>query len=209
MPTSSVYTRNGQLHSHFDRQRKDELEAIGRDAGRELFEWYGGTVEDNDVKEDGTLDWQRADLKVTFNDGRNLLVETATKSDNIWHYTKQGVDVETRKLKYIRQMGAEKLVVSMTRQNGSEILLIPGVCLKAAADDCGDEYLGHGSIANSPNFQMPSHGCHRVRKNCKKKGGGWEVNDFYRIPYKFVTHIEVLTPGKNYRILKKKEPFGE
>ena len=181
----------GRLHSHFDPERK-QLEDIGRNAAIRLFRnYYKCSVIDNDVL-NGDRQYTKPDLLAIFPNKNKLQVEAAGKNYDVWHHIKSGVDVECRKLKYTRHGW---MIVCMAKSffdepdfPPNELLLIPGTCLVAASESCGDTFAGMGKIVAHPDFKMPEHGCHRVRKNCKTKTG-WEVNDFFRIPYKYVTHI--------------------
>jgi len=198
---NGTYQKNGVLCGHFSRKRQLDLEDIGRDQAEAYFTWLGAQILPND-KVAGTIDYEKADFKVILPNQEVLLVEAATKASDIWHYVFEGVDIECRKLKYIKQLGPQKLVVAMTKQDGSELLLIPGMTLHKATE-CGMEYKGQGKIKSSNNFKMPEHGCHKVRKFCRGPGGGTE-EDFYRIPFKYVTHIGIECSGKKYKILQKK-----
>ena len=58
-------------------------------------------------------------------------------------------------------------------------------------------------ILSSEKFVEPDHGCIRVRKQCKKGlGQSNTIEDFYRIPYKYISHYKV-TDNDIYKKIKK------
>ena len=204
----ATYTKNGQLHGIFDSQRHSKFEHIGRDAVIYFWESKGWKTYTNDIDESGNVVKNRADLKVEMNN-RQMLMEAATKRNNLFSYIKSGVDVETRKLKYRRE--GERAFVAMCDYGfdgvnavaGNEMLLIPMECLEAAQNDCGNNYKGMGSVSSSYNFSMPDHSCHRVRKRCSKGlNQDGSVEDFYRIPYEYVAHYRKNEDG-NYKLISK------
>lgn len=208
MRESETYTSGGRVHSHFDPARK-EKEHIGRNAAIRLFrDLYKCKVTDNDVSDSGGRRYTTPDLLATFPDGTELPVEAAGKTWEDWRYIKSGVDVECRKLKYTKhgwmQICMAKAFFDEPDLPPPELLLIPGICLQAADESCGKTYLGHGNIKDHPDFVMPDHGCHVVKKMCKTKSG-WEENDFFRVPYKYVTHITYNKDKDVYKLHKRAE----
>lgn len=201
------YLRNGRRRSNYDPARA-EKEGPGRDEAIAFYRYLGATVTDNDKDKDGNVDFSKGDLLATFPNGNVVVVEAAAKGSDLWKWITDGVDVEERKLKYVHQLGAEKTFLFMASSDSKQALLIPYTCLCAAEEDCGEEFAGHRLIRSSANFVMPEHGCHRIVKNCKTEDGGWEKNDFYRIPYQYVTHILIKESGRKYDFIQKWVPFN-
>jgi len=198
---STTYIKDGHVHGRFNPTRFGRYDQLGRDLAITFWNQKGWVAETHDRDQNNKLLWQNTDLRVTQND-RFINIEAAVKRDNLWKFVHSGVDVETRKLKYVKQ--GERAFVSMGDyleidsmvSGGSNMLLIPMDCLVAAQKDCGKEYLGQGSVLSSASFDMPEHGCHRVRKRCKRGfGQTGEAEDFYRIPYEYVAHYKRDSSG--------------
>ena len=205
----STYTKNGHIHGYFNSERHSKFEHIGRCAVTKFWQSKGWNVCVNDIDQDGEVVKNRADLVIELNK-KQILMEAATKRSDLFKYIESGVDVETRKLKYRRE--GQKAFVAMcdyyldennVAHEGNEMLLIPMECLEYAQKDCGDEYKGQGKVISSTKFNMPDHGCHRVRKQCRngfKQTG--KAEDFYRIPLGYVAHYRKNEKG-NYNLIRK------
>jgi hypothetical protein len=205
----STYIKNNQIHGRFNSERNSKFEHIGRNSNIEFWESKKGIVKINDVNEKGELVTNCSDLIVEFK-SKMLLIEAATKRADLFKYIEEGVDVETRKLKYCRK--DQKGFVGMcdyyldennVAHSGNEMLLIPMECLQYAQNSCGNNFKGQGSVKSSIGFTMPEHGCHRVRKQCRngfRQTGS--VEDFYRIPLGYVAHYRKNEKG-NYNLIRK------
>lgn len=220
MPTQT-YHKNGHIHGRFNKSRFTKFDQLGKDNTNHFLSSLGWVVETNDISEaSGDVIYNNTDQKaIRFIRGESLtiLIESAVKRYDLWKYIGEstwdhlhfdnGVDVETRKLKYIRS-GIDSFVI-MTEyeeterelKSGNHVLMIPMACLLVAQEDCKDEYKGSRSIADSKNFLMPVHGCHRVRKCCRRGfGQNGEAEDFYRIPYEYIARFERI--GDKYKKVK-------
>jgi hypothetical protein len=199
-----IYERNGQKHSNFNSGRFEKYDQQGRDNLSQFFTYKGGKVKINDRKKDGTTDYTKADMLVEMG-GHTWEAEAAVKSDSLWKFIKDGVDIETRKFKYLKNNNRRAVLV-MSNSSNTELLVIPMECLLAAQNSCGKEYKGHrgrkGNVLNSEGFVMPPHGCHRVRKMCSDSYTGVTEEDFFRIPYKYVSHYKVIKPGVQYELIQ-------
>jgi len=212
----STYTKNGHIHGSFHISRHGKFERVGRDAVTFFWESKNWSVFDNDINDIGNVVTNCTDLRIELN-GKTILMEAATKRNNLFKFVKEGVDIETRKLKYRRD--GQKAFVAMcdyhldTNNNaysGNQMLIIPMECLEAAQRDCENEYKGHGFISSSKGFLMPQHGCHRVRKKCGKGfGQTGEAEDFYRIPYEYVAHYEKKEKGNYIQISPPKRRIND
>lgn len=192
----ATYTKNGHIHGSFNGNRHDKFDGIGRSNAKSFWEEKGWSIGDYD-KEPGSvkIKFDHTDQRATK--GQSVVfVEAAVKSSYLFKFIRggnpnNGVDVETRKLKYIKD--GDKAVVCMSDEKGGDMLIIPMECLKLAQESCGTEFKGHGDIRTSSDFQMPEHGCHRVRKRCRR---GFEQTgepeDFYRIPYEYVARYRKI-----------------
>ena len=188
----ATYNRKGHIHGRFDKGRFDEFDGVGKANTREFFEARGWVVDVHDKNESDDTIFDHTDLKATKGK-KTLYIEAAVKRADLWKHIKPGsphtgIDVETRKLKYIK--GGEVAYVDMSNgKQNDERLMIPMDCLKAAQESCGDKYKGQGDILSSEGFEMPEHGCHRVRKRCRKGlNQSGEPEDFYRITYEYAAH---------------------
>lgn len=203
---STTYTKNGHIHGHYNPVRGGMFDQLGKDLACSFWEQHGWTSHTHDRNENNELLWQNTDLRMTIN-GTFLNIEAAVKRDNLWKFIRSGVDVETRKLKYVKE--GERAFVAMADYRmdygkavgGDNMLLIPMECLVAAQRDCGDQYQGMGDIRPSSGFQMPEHGCVRVRKRCRSGyGQTGEAEDFYRVPYEYVAHYRRDASGRYVKI---------
>jgi hypothetical protein len=195
----ATYNKKGHIHGKFDQTRWNTYDGIGRNNAKEFWEQKGWDIGDYDKSEDGDLRYDHTDLRATKGKSE-LYVEAAVKRSDLWKYAKEGVDIETRKLKYVKE--GNKAVVNMSDESGDQMMVIPMECLKAAQDSCGDEFKGQGGVLTSDGFEMPDHGCHRVRKRCRKGvGQTGEPEDFYRIPYEYVAHYRKI--GGKYEMIHK------
>lgn len=218
---SQTYHKDGHIHGRFNRNRFTRFDKLGKDNAEHFLSSMGWVVEANDISEaSGNVIYNNTDQKATrFIKGESkiLLIEAAVKRYDLWKYIGEstwdhlhfdnGVDVETRKLKYIRPDTSAFVIMTEYEEKddgivgGNHILMIPMDCLVVAQEDCGDEYKGSRQIPNSKNFLMPVHGCHRVRKCCRKGfGQNGEVEDFYRIPYEYIARFERV--GDKYKKVK-------
>lgn len=197
----TTYLKDGHLHGRFNPTRFGRYDQLGRDLAIVFWGQKGWAAETHDRGSNDELLWQNTDLRMTQN-GRFLNIEAAVKRADLWRFVHAGVDVETRKLKYIKD--GERAFVAMSDYSdlngvvsgGINILLIPMECLVAAQRDCGSNYLGQGDVLSARGFEMPEHGCHRVRKRCKRGlGQTGEAEDFYRIPYEYVAHYRKDAQG--------------
>lgn len=205
----TTYQKNGHLHGKFHEDRNSKFEKIGRYAAMDFSKQKGFEVENYDRDKEGVLLWDRTDLIIT--DGKvQIHLEAATKRSNLFSYIYDGVDIETRKLKYLRKniksfVAMCDYVVDKSNNfvAGKEMLIIPMNCLQVAQDDCKDEFAGQGAVSHSQKFQMPLHGCHRVRKKCSQgyKQVG-DLEDFYRIPYSYIAHFRKDNLGHYIQISK-------
>lgn len=200
----AVYSKNGRLHSRFNKDRASRYDGAGRQHTSDFWKAYNWSVSDHDKEISGEIIFNNCDQVATQEGRKPIYVESAIKSTRLWKWIKDGVDVEDRKLKYFRE--DEDVFVCMSNDEGNEMLVIPMKGLQLAEDDCNG-YAGHGGILSSDGFVMPEHGCHRVRKRCNK---GYqqtgEVEDFYRIPYKYIRHYK-LENGEWKLIHKPEKDF--
>lgn len=91
------YSKYGQNYKRFDKSLHDEFDAIGKQFVVDLFKSKGYIAAVNDLKSDGSIDYQATDLAV-LKDGKVLfLVEIEFKRK--WNVT-EGVNVLGRKLKH-------------------------------------------------------------------------------------------------------------
>ena len=203
-----TYFKNGHIHGHFNKTRNDNFDEIGKIAAIKFLEQKNYKVNNFDKDKKENIIWNNTDLIAT-KDGQTFHIEASAKRWDLFKYVKSGVDVETRKLKYIREnVKSYILMCDYIKNNnnqfvcGNELLVIPMICLKKAQESCGQEFYGHG-ILSSEKFIEPEHGCIRVRKKCKKGlGQSNTIEDFYRIPYKYIIHY-VATDDGIYKKIKK------
>ena len=205
----STYQKNGHLHGHFNSYRNSIFDKLGREAAIDFWKQFGWEAQVNDRDESDNLLYNNTDLKVC-KQNKFINIEAASKRANLFRFVRDGVDIETRKLKMTKT--GQKSFVCMSDyiknpvyKSGTEMLLVPMECLIAAQNDCGDSYKGQRDIESSSNFIMPEHGCHRVRKRCyegiQQTG---HAEDFYRIPYAYVAHYRRNDAGL-YEQLHKPE----
>lgn len=204
----STYNKNGHIHGTFDRARHTKFEHIGRNASVVFWEQKGWNVIQNDIDDEGDVIKNCTDLIIEKN-GKKILMEAATKRGDLFRYIKDGVDVETRKLKYKREgvqafvAMCDYMMVDGVAVEGNEMLIIPMECLEVAQRDCGENYRGQGRVPSSVEFVMPEHGCHRVRKRCVNGFNQvGRAEDFYRIPYDYIAHYRKNEDG-NYNLISK------
>lgn len=186
-----TYEVNGILSAHFNAERDKENDLLGRSFVRKFFEKDSNYLLFDNDKVDGVRDYSKSDMRLEI--GKSIFyLEVAIKTNKHWGFVSQGVDVECRKLKYFMDSKISSSI-SMFSDLNNQQLIIDSKYLLAAQKDCGQEYYGQWgrqySVRSSPNFQMPVHGCHRVRKYCEYKGK-WTKEDFYRIPYKYLPRLE-------------------
>lgn len=201
------YKKGDYLHARFIRDDFETYDKRGRLYAAEFFEWFGWQIEDFDRCEDGKVDFNKPDLRCFRDNREDILVEVGVKDDKLWKFTFEEIDVEARKLKYAQNFVDAFLFLA--KGDGQEHYLLPMWLMNLAQESCGSEYCGHSgkfkSVKNSPNFQMPSHGCYRVRKWCQRGSSSIE-DDFYRIPKKYVFHY--LKDGKTGYTLKSSPDFS-
>ena len=197
-------TDDGKIQGYFDEDRHDEFDVLGRENSCHFWSWRGGLVKDNDII-NGKIDYTRTDQVVEI-ENEIIYVECAVKRNKHWgSFRQDGVDIETRKLKY--SYVGQKSCVTMSNNLSNQIANIPLKLLKLAADDCGREYQvqinpDRPIIKKSPNFIMPAHGCHRIRKWCQDpKSKIWTIEDFFRIPYEYIWRYERI---ENHYIIMDK-----
>lgn len=189
-----TYNKTGHIHGRFNSGRHGKYDALGRKNATDFFESMGWSVGDNDKNSQGETIFNEPDLKATKSGKADVFVEAAVKRSKLWKYLKEGVDIETRKLKYFKD--GKLSYVGMSNEEGTEFILIPMDCLNKAQLDCGSEYKGQG-VSSSSGFNMPAHGCHRVRKVCSKGfNQSGTTEDFYRIPYEYCPHYRKDESGK-------------
>ena len=198
----AVYSKNGRLHSHFNQSRADKYDDLGRRHTSDFWQAHNWTVADHDKEISGQIIFNNCDQIATQDGRKPIYVESAVKSTRLWKWIKDGVDVEDRKLKYFRE--GEEVFICMSNDEGDEMLVIPMKGLQMAEDDCDNQWYGHGGVLSSEGFTMPEHGCHRVRKRCRR---GYqqtgEIEDFYRIPYKYIRHYKLQNGG--WKLVHKPE----
>jgi hypothetical protein len=91
------YSKNGQNYKNFDKKLHDEFDAVGKQFVIDLFQKKNYIAAVNDVKADGSIDYQATDLAV-LKDGKVLfLVEIEFKRK--WNVN-DGVNVLNRKVKH-------------------------------------------------------------------------------------------------------------
>ena len=211
---STYCDSQGHVSNHFNPERHRRFDALGKKAAYEFWESRGWRGEMFDMEE-GVHNWANTDL--IFKKGNaTIYAEAAVKRSDLWWHVQGGVDVETRKRKYCQfiRPGCSACVVmfeyvelgesgSMV-EIGNNMLFIPMECLKAAQDHCGENFKGQGGITSSFRFTMPEHGCHRVRKRCKRgyKQDG-EPEDFYRIPLDYCVQFHRANSSEPFRLHKK------
>ena len=203
----STYTRKGHIHGNFNRNRFTKYDGVGRSNTAKFWVQQGWEIKDYD-KDEGSDDVQfdRTD-QIATKGKKTVYVESAIKSPRLWKFAVDGVDVETRKLKYVKL--GEVSYVDMSTDEGDQHMLIPMKCLQMAQDDCGSSFYGQGTISTA-DFEMPEHGCHRVRKRCRQ---GYEqtgeLEDFYRIPYKYVAHYKMVDDKMKMVHKPEKDVYNE
>jgi len=207
---STTYQKSGHIHGHYNSARGSIFDKIGRDAAVNFWTQAGWIVKDHDRDINDELLWKNTDLRI-HKENKFINIEAATKRANLFRFVRMGVDVETRKLKMTRH--DEKSFVCMSdyiklngnRTYGDEMLIIPMECLVAAQRDCGETFDGQRDVRKHPEFSMPAHGCHRVRKRCiEGMMQTGEVEDFYRVPYEYVVHYRKDETGR-YSLLHNAE----
>ncbi|MHA1949691.1 MAG: hypothetical protein ACW99G_07235 [Candidatus Thorarchaeota archaeon] len=175
---SNTYEKDGHQHSRFANRDGSSGESITQN----LWEYLGYEVKRNDIQ-DGVMDYEAADFVGTRED-HTLYIEAEGKADSLWHHIENGLDIPLRKGKYFKNVGAKNFIHTMVqKESQQEIVLTLGIFLEAASKCKG--YYAHGKVPTDPTFIMPHHGCCIVRKNCKTSNG-WEQNDFFRIPYRYL-----------------------
>lgn len=191
-----TYQKNGMILGKFNSARNFKNDSLGKRFAIEFFKENGGVARTNDIDDKGILNYEKTDLEIYFESTKlEIFVEVELKGDKIWRYIYDGIDIPARKSKYAINTN-NKGVFFMGKKDLTECLIIPMKYVFMAYRDCGEEYSGFGRISPSPNFVMPEHGCHRVRKICNTDESlGANIEDFIRIPYKFATHF-VKMDGK-------------
>lgn len=200
------YKKGDYFHSRFNKNDFNTYDQVGRQYAASFFNHFGWHVENFDLNQDGKVDYNRPDLRC-FRDGSSeILIEVGVKEDKLWKFTSEEIDVEARKLKYVKNFN--DVFLFLVKGNGEEHYLLPMWLLDLAQESCGPEYCGHSgkfkSVKTSAGFQMPEHKCYRVRKWCQRSSGSIE-DDFYRIPKKYVFHY--VKQGEQY-LLKSSPDFG-
>jgi hypothetical protein len=178
-----TYIKDNRLHSHFSKTRQSSKEHIGIDFVSSWLKVKHFDVSKNDRTKSGDLNPSATDLKATKNN-LEIDIEVEVKSDKIWHYILQGIDIPSRKGKYLQN---PNFVHFMVKEDKTEFLMTPGIYLELANQCVG--FKGQGSIKDSSDFSMPTHECHIVRKFCNAFSYH-EVNDFFRIPYRYTFHYK-------------------
>ena len=184
MTERKSYTNGKYLNSHFDSTRQIKREGIGRDCTKEFWEQLGFTVEENDIDENGDMDYTASDF-YGYNQDIKLSIEAETKAVALWKYIKEGLDIPARKLKYLdsAKKNGRKFVHTMVRGDGNEILITNQEYFELARD-----YPYTKNVDRE--FKVPEHGCYIIRKKCNRYDGRIEYNDFIRIPYKYLKHMK-------------------
>jgi len=195
-----TYIKKGIKSSHFNKERHEIYDSLGRKNAKKFFKTKGFTLKTNDKDIEGNLIYYKTDLIAVKDTDSNVVfpLECSIKRTDLWHYIFSGVDVELRKEKY-----GENGYNCMSNNEATEVLIIPLKYVSLAIKSCGIEYAGGGrGVKDSPNFIMPKHGCHRVRKKCiKGVAQTGEEEDFARIPYKYIYHFK--KSGKGYILYHK------
>jgi hypothetical protein len=197
----ATYEKNGSISSHFNKERFETYDSLGRKNATKFFEAKGFTLKTNDKTEENKVLYDRTDLLAIKNKDPNISfhIECSVKSTRLWKYVFDGVDVELRKEKY-----GKEGYNCMSNDDGSEILIIPLMYISLAINSCGKEFAGGTNVKNSPGFIMPEHGCHKVRKYCRRGvGQSGELEDFARVPYKYIYHFKKYSKG--YKLYHKPE----
>lgn len=207
------YKKGHHLHANFSKADHEAYDSLGRSFADDFFSSFGWKVKNFDLSEENKVDYNRPDLMCTRKNSKDILVEVGVKDQKLWKFTSEGIDVEARKLKYVKNF--KDVFLFLARSDGQEHFIIPMWLLELAQDSCGVEYFGHPgrfrSVKTSENFSMPSHGCCRVRKWCQR-GSSWIEDDFYRIPKKYAFHYVKKEERKyslvgcaDFSVLKKNE----
>lgn len=97
------YKKGDHLHARFDRNDFDTYDKLGRKYVTDFFSSFGWQVQDFDRGEDGKVDFNRPDLRIFRDDKEDILIEAGVKEDKLWKFTSEEIDVEARKLKYVKQ----------------------------------------------------------------------------------------------------------
>jgi hypothetical protein len=181
----STYNKNGMIMAKFNLSRSDAFDEKGKKLAFKFFSKRGGLPSINDKDDNDNHDYSKTDIKVFFPEKNiTIFVEAEVKSERNWEFISSGVDIPIRKIKYALKHEKNGLFF-MVKNDELEVLLIPMKLFTMAFNDCGDDYIGQGSVLTSTNFSMPEHGCHRVRKFCNtvnRRG----IEDFIRIPLRHV-----------------------
>ena len=127
----NTYFKDGHLHGYFNKTRNDSFEEIGRIAAIKFLEQKKYKVNTFDRDEKENIIWKNTDLIAT-KDNETLHIEASAKRWDLFRYVKEGVDVETRKLKYLQDdIKSYILMCSYIQADnnkfscGDELLVIP------------------------------------------------------------------------------------
>jgi len=201
----STYIAKGDICSHFKEGAYDKHDAPARLATQKFFESEGWTVSENDGKSSGNVDFDVADLKITKGDKIRFIeteVKLPGKKGNNWKLITSGAHFTIRKNKQLEKH-ADQVIFTMWNHTYTEILIVRSQFFRLAID-WKNEYghKGWENIPSSPNFVMPPHKCHIVRKFAWRDG--WEEGDYISVQYKYITHINLVT-GK---VIHRAEKYG-
>ncbi len=191
---------------NFDQSDYDAYDNMGRTVARQFCEYKGFNVEDFDKTSNG-VDYQRPDL-IIRKTGKMILVEAEVKRANGWGCVTRGLSIPLRKNKYVNNAWDNdfRLIHIMARSDGKRLIVTQDRFLKACLDSvgCFGQINKHGPAETDPDYVKPRHKCHMIRKLVQRKGK-ITSDDFFEIPYAYVTEYEVVVPGKEYRVIHKKE----
>jgi hypothetical protein len=166
-----AFIKNGTLCDNFDPARHKQWDSYGKQVATEFLMSRGYKVVPNDKNEDGSINFNAADLKATKNK-IDRYVEVEAKDEWPWkcalrHGT---LDIPARKLKY--KMDAHIMV----RHDGIELFVTPQDRLWWA--------------------EKEENGCKKERKKCwNKSTGSYVENDFLRIPINLIARYQKTMEG--------------
>lgn len=172
-----AYIKNGLLNDNFDQARYDDNDAVARNVVRKFLEHWNYTVEDNDGKDVGKIDYNQPDLKAT-RDGKAFFFEVERKvgeSTNAWDaMLRYGtVHIPARKTKY-----KNATFFCVVKPDETEIVLVPGqlvqLCLEKNTKGC--KIISVQAKNRKLGRRVENHFCDIPNKLCirfVKKEGEW------------------------------------
>jgi hypothetical protein len=203
--STGTYKRGVSEHARYSQERHDKYDDMGRQRAKEFLTQEGYTVRDNDKDAEGKTIYVNTD-QVGFRGSEILFADAEVKSEKNWAFIRRGVDVPDRKRKYYKE-GVDSVVI-MSNEQGTELLVIPLLLIELACRDCENMYAGRGEILSTSNFEMPVHGCHRIKKKCWcPTNKRWTNETFACIPFKYVKAYEKV--GDVWKLYKDAQPLDE